>query len=57
MAGDKNSEDSFGYQGRVLIVDDDKNLLKFIRAALESEGYQCETAMSPLSALELVGKE
>jgi len=56
MAGDKYTEDSFGYQGRVLIVDDDKNLLKFIRAALESEGYQCETAMSPLSALELVGK-
>jgi two-component system, cell cycle response regulator len=56
MAGDNYTEDSFGHQGRVLIVDDDKNLLKFIRAALESEGYQCETAMSPLSALELVGK-
>jgi two-component system, cell cycle response regulator len=56
MAGDNYTEDSFGHQGRVLIVDDDKNLLKFIRAALESEGYQCETAMNPLSALELVGK-
>ena len=56
MANDEHAGDSFGHQGRVLIVDDDKNLLKFIRAALESEGYQCETAMNPLSALELVGK-
>jgi len=56
MANDEHAGDSFGHQGRVLIVDDDKNLLKFIRAALESEGYQCETAMTPLSALELVGK-
>ena len=56
MANDEHAGDSFGDQGRVLIVDDDKNLLKFIRAALESEGYQCETAMNPLSALELVGK-
>ena len=56
MANDEHTGDSFGHQGRVLIVDDDKNLLKFIRAALESEGYQCETAMTPLSALELVGK-
>jgi len=57
MASDERTGDSFGHQGRVLIVDDDKNLLRFISAALESEGYQCETAMSPLSALELVGKE
>jgi two-component system, cell cycle response regulator len=57
MANDEQTGDSFIHQGRVLIVDDDKNLLKFIRAALESEGYQCETAMNPLSALELVGKE
>ena len=56
MADDQHTGDSFGHQGRVLIVDDDENLLKFIRAALESEGYQCETAMNPLSALELVSK-
>jgi diguanylate cyclase (GGDEF)-like protein len=48
--------DSLVHQGRVLIVDDDENLLKFIRAALESEGYQCETVMNPVSALEFIGK-
>jgi CheY-like chemotaxis protein len=41
MADDKYADNFFGHQKRVLIVDDDKNLLKFIRAALESEVYQC----------------
>ena len=56
MTDDQQTGDSFGHQGRVLIVDDDENLLKFIRAALESEGYQCETVMNPLSALEFISK-
>ena len=56
MTDDQYSGDALGHQGRVLIVDDDENLLKFIRAALESEGYQCETVMNPVSALELISK-
>jgi two-component system, cell cycle response regulator len=56
MADDQQTGDSFGHQGRVLIVDDDENLLKFIRAALESEGYHCETVMNPVSALEFISK-
>jgi len=32
MTDDQQAGDSFGHQGRVLIVDDDENLLKFIRA-------------------------
>ena len=56
MADDKYADNFFGHQKRVLIVDDDKNLLKFIRAALESEGYQCETVMNPVSALEFISK-
>jgi two-component system, cell cycle response regulator len=56
MTDDQQTGDSFGHQGRVLIVDDDENLLKFIRAALESEGYQCETVMNPVSALEFISK-
>jgi len=56
MADDQHAGDSFCRQGRVLIVDDDENLLKFIRAALESEGYDCEAVMNPVSALEIISK-
>jgi diguanylate cyclase (GGDEF)-like protein len=56
MAKGQHTEDSFMHQGRVLIVDDDENLLKFIKTALESEGYQCETVMNPVSALEVISK-
>ena len=56
MADDQHAGDFFCHQGRVLIVDDDENLLKFIRAALESEGYDCEAVMNPLSALEFISK-
>lgn len=56
MTNDKHTGDSLIHQGRVLIVDDDKNLLKFFETALELEGYQCETTMNPASALELIRK-
>jgi two-component system cell cycle response regulator len=40
----------------VIIVDDDERLLEIFKAALSLEGYQCETASSAESALELINK-
>jgi len=40
----------------LLIVDDDEKLLEMFKTALESKGYQCETATSAGYALELIGK-
>jgi two-component system cell cycle response regulator len=40
----------------VIIVDDDKRLLEIFKTALSLEGYQCETASSAESALELINK-
>ncbi|OGW36912.1 MAG: hypothetical protein A2Y97_05275 [Nitrospirae bacterium RBG_13_39_12] len=38
----------------VIIVDDDKRLLEIFKTALSLEGYECETASSAESALELI---
>jgi two-component system cell cycle response regulator len=38
----------------VIIVDDDERLLEIFKKALSLEGYQCETASSAESALELI---
>jgi len=40
----------------VIIVDDDERLLRVFKTALSLEGYQCETASSAESALELINK-
>jgi len=40
----------------VIIVDDDERLLEVFKTALSLEGYQCETASSAESALELINK-
>jgi len=40
----------------VIIVDDDERLLEIFKTALSLEGYQCETASSAESALELINK-
>ena len=40
----------------ILIVDDDETLLPMLKEAFVSEGYQCETATSAESALELISK-
>src|SRR4030043_106228 len=40
----------------VIIVDDDERLLEIFKTALSLEGYQCETASSADSALELINK-
>lgn len=40
----------------VIIVDDDEKLLEIFKTALSLEGYQCETASSAESALELINK-
>lgn len=40
----------------VIIVDDDERLSEIFKTALSLEGYQCETASSAESALELINK-
>ena len=39
---------------RILLVDDDDDLLKLMKQALEREGYEVEETQSPLQALELL---
>jgi len=39
---------------KILIIDDDAVILKFMKIVLEMEGYECETAVSSQAALELV---
>ena len=41
-------------EGSILIVDDDAMLLDMLRNALSLEGYQCETTVSAMFALELI---
>ena len=42
---------------RILLVDDDENILKVINMRLEAEGYQVATAMYTDQAVELHRKE
>ena len=42
---------------RLLIVDDDPNLRRFLRAELELEGYSCQEAATGQQALELIRGE
>lgn len=39
---------------RILLVDDDDDLLKLMKQALEREGYEVVETQSPLQALELL---
>ncbi len=41
---------------RVLVVDDDENLLSMLKETFAHEGYECETAATAESALEHLGK-
>ncbi len=41
---------------KILIVDDDKNILKVIRMRLEAEGYEVDTAMQVKSACKLANE-
>ncbi|MEQ8254063.1 MAG: response regulator, partial [Smithellaceae bacterium] len=41
---------------RLLVVDDDLNILKVLKMRLESEGYQVETASDIAGAKELASK-
>jgi two-component system, NtrC family, response regulator GlrR len=41
---------------KILIVDDDKNILKVIRMRLEAEGYEVDTAMQAKSACKLANE-
>lgn len=40
------------YKTRVLIVDDELSIIKFLRANLESSGYQVLTAMNGVEAIQ-----
>ncbi len=42
---------------KILIVDDDENILEVIRARLEASGYRVETFPDPLEALDLLREE
>ncbi len=42
-------------KGRILLVDDEKNILKVMSASLKKEGYEVETARSGENAIEKVG--
>jgi len=42
---------------KILVVDDEKNILELVRFNLEREGYQVFTALDGASALELAGSE
>jgi two-component system response regulator GlrR len=44
-------------KGKILLVDDDKNILKTIKKRLEIEGYDTRTAISAEEALKLTDKE
>jgi DNA-binding response OmpR family regulator len=44
-------------QGHILIVDDDILLLDIINSGFSLRGYQCKTAMSGNSALELLSRD
>ena len=48
--------DTITGQGRILLVDDDVFLLDTLRNGLSLKGYQCETAMNAMTALELISK-
>ena len=43
--------------GKILVVDDDINILKVIKMRLEAEGYQVTTADKAKSALKLAGDD
>ncbi len=43
--------------GKILVVDDDNNILRVIKLRLEAEGYQVTTAGKAKVALELVNDE
>ncbi len=43
--------------GKILVVDDDNNILRVIKLRLEAEGYQVTTAAKAKVALELVNDE
>ena len=42
---------------RLLVVDDEKNLLLLYKIEFEAEGYQVETAANAKDALEMFGKQ
>jgi len=49
--------DTITGQGRILLVDDDVFLLDTLRNGLSLRGYQCETAVNAMTALELISKK
>jgi len=42
---------------KVLVVDDDENILKLIKMRLEVEGYKVETASNAEAALDREGRD
>lgn len=44
-------------KGKILIVDDNKNVRSFVRPALEDDGYDCIEAEDGLNAIYLIGEE
>lgn len=54
MAKD-NPDDRVAAQGRILLVDDDTDLLESLKDLLEDEGFRVETATGPDDARRLVG--
>lgn len=44
-------------RGRVVVIDDDPEILDAFRALLELEGYACETHASALAFLETIGAD
>ncbi len=45
------------HQPRILIVDDDPAIIKFVRANLKAEGFQTFSAMDGFEALQIIEKE
>lgn len=42
---------------RILVVDDEENVIKALRRSLRKEGYEIFSATGPAEALELLGRE
>jgi CheY-like chemotaxis protein len=52
MTGNKTSEGSAAYNGKILIMDDDEIFCNFIRRTLVRLGYEVEIAVDGSAALE-----
>lgn len=48
--------DSMDTSRRVLVVDDQPDILRFVRAALEDEGFAVDTALDGESAVRIAGQ-